>query len=223
MAFPGPGGPVDDRAARIELLAAQLAAVGAGTEAGRPSPRSVEPASTADAAAKARNICLRLLTGAPRSRASLAEALRRKEIPDDVAGSVLDRLEQVGLINDEAYAQLYVAAKHRDRGLGRSALRTELRRKGVPEEAAAEALASIDAEAESERAYALVEKRVGSAMAAGPIAARRRLMALLARRGYGSSVAVAAVERVLAAHREAPGPDGAPDYPVEPDDGMLDL
>jgi regulatory protein len=99
--------------------------------------------------------------------------LRRKEIPDEVAEQVLDRLTAVGLIDDEAYAAAFVATKHRDRGLGRSALRTELQRKGVDAQTAA------------------------AAVAAGPDAARRRLVGLLARRGYSPSLAMAVVDEAL--------------------------
>ena len=71
-----------------------------------------------DPAAVAKSICLRLLTGAARPRAALATALRQRGIPDDVAAGVLDRLIEVGLIDDRAYAEAFVAAKHRDRALG---------------------------------------------------------------------------------------------------------
>lgn len=145
----------------------------------------------------ARQICLRLLTGAPRSRASLAEALRRKEIPDEVAGQVLDRLTEVGLIDDLAYADAFVATRHRDRGLGRTALQAELRRKGVDTAVIAQAITALDSDAERDRARSLVARRVDASMAAGPVAARRRLIALLARRGYGPSVAVGVVDDAL--------------------------
>jgi regulatory protein len=123
--------------------------------------------------------------------------LRRKEIPDEVAEQVLDRLTAVGLIDDEAYAAAFVATKHRDRGLGRSALRTELQRKGVDAQTAAAAVTVIDSDAERDRAAALIARRVDSAMAAGPDAARRRLVGLLARRGYSPSLAMAVVDEAL--------------------------
>jgi|GEM_PF-971690 len=148
----------------------------------------------------AKAICLRLLTTAARPRAALAVALRKRGIPDDVAESVLDRFVDVGLIDDQAYAQAYVTTKQRDRGLGATALRTELRRKGIDEGVVAGAVEGIDHDAERSRAKTLIERRVDAAMSAGPVAARRRLAGLLARRGYSVDVAVSVVDEALAAY-----------------------
>ena len=157
-----------------------------------------DPLGDPETVAKA--ICLRLLTAAARPRATLALALRKRGIPDDVAETVLDRFVGVGLIDDEAYAQAFVATKQRDRGLGTTALRTELRRKGIDEEIVAGAVDGVDQEAERSRAKALIERRVDAAMSAGPVAARRRLAGLLARRGYSVDVAVSVVDEALAAY-----------------------
>lgn len=148
----------------------------------------------------AKQICLRLLTIAPRPRAGLFQTLGRRGIPPEVADRVLDRLTEVGLIDDAAYAAAYVRTKQRDRALGRTALRMELRRRGIDDEPAAQALADIDPEAERARAEALVAKRVDAALNAGPVAARRRLIGVLARRGYPADLAVAVVDAALSAH-----------------------
>lgn len=185
-----------DRAAAIEALAAKIAAVGPAR-----SSEDTEPATRlpdgADSA-KARDIVLRQLAAAPRPRAVLAKKLRSKEIPDDIADLVLNRFEQVGLIDDRAYAELYVTSKHRDRALGRHALRAELRQQGVAEDDFVDAVAEVDTDAEARRAAELVAQRVASAMAAGPDAARRRLLGLLARRGYPSSLASTVVDAAIA-------------------------
>ena len=128
----------------------------------------------------------------------MATALRQREIPDDVAASVLDRLAEVGLIDDRAYAEAFVAAKHRDRALGATALRTELRRKGVDDVTVDEAVLAVDSEAERERARALIARRVDAAMGHGPVAARRRLVGLLSRRGYSAEIACRVVDEALA-------------------------
>lgn len=161
-----------------------------------------------DPEAVARAICLRLLTGAARPRAGLAAALRLRGIADEVAERVLDRFTEVGLIDDKAYADAFVAAKHRERALGAAALRTELRRKGVDEETVLDAVHIIDHDAERERARALIGKKVDAAMAHGEPAARRRLVSLLARRGYTSELAFAVVNEALAVHRQDQHPDG---------------
>jgi len=146
----------------------------------------------------AKAICLRLLTGAARPRAGLATALRQRGIPEDVAARVLDRLTEVGLIDDRAYAEVFVATKHRERALGATALRTELRRKGVDEVTVDAAVQAVDHDAERERARALISRRVDAAMAGGAVTARRRLVSLLARRGYSAELACQVVDEALA-------------------------
>lgn len=186
-----------DRDSRLRTLAQQIAAVQ------HPEPRSASAQSqpveksTRELTTAAKAICLRLLAVSPRPRAGLAQALQRREIPAEIAESVLDRLTQVGLIDDVAYAQSYVRVKHRDRGLGRSALRSELRRLGVEPEVLAAAVETVDGDAERARATELIGKRLDAAMEAGPIAARRRLLGLLARRGYSPEIAVPVVETAL--------------------------
>ncbi len=130
----------------------QVAKRAAGRRAGGTpgAERDDQPAASrpgdeppADPESVARAICLRLLTGAARTRADLAEALRRRGVPEDAAESVLDRLCEVGLVDDEAFAHAWVASRQAGRGLARRALATELRRRGVDDEVAARALAEV--------------------------------------------------------------------------------
>ena len=133
----------------------------------------------------------------------LASALRRKGVPDDAAAQVLGRFDEVGLIDDAAFAGQWVRSRHRFRGLGRRAIAQELRRKGVDDEVAAEALAEVDSEAEEARARQLVDKKLRTLRLATPddrAVAARRLVGMLARKGYGAGVAYAVVRAGLAAH-----------------------
>lgn len=173
---------------------------GSGSEEAALDLGPVDQRSRAQLEAAARAVCLRLLSIAPRPRAGLAQALQRKDIPQDVATEVLDRFTEIGLIDDVAYAQSYVRVKHRDRALGRAALRTELRKLGVAEEVMTDAVQVVDTEAERARAAELIGKRIDAAMEAGPVAARRRLLGLLDRRGYPADVAVPVVEAALLAY-----------------------
>ena len=151
-----------------------------------------------DPEAVAKAICLRLLTGAARPRAGLASALRQRGIPRRRGGHRCSTAStEVGLIDDQAYADAFVAAKHRDRALGATALRTELRRKGVDEVIVDAAVRAVDQDAERERARALIARRVDAAMAKGAVAARRRLVGLLARRGYSAEMAGRVVDEAL--------------------------
>lgn len=184
-------------AAASERATSPVAARGSGRR-GDAEPGGHPEDGPGDPEAVAKAICLRLLTVSAKPRAALAIALRQRGIPDDVADAVLTRFVDVGLIDDEAYAHAFVAAKHRDRALGTAALRTELRRKGVDEVIVDNAVRSIDHDGERERAQALISRRVDAAMGNGVIAARRRLVGLLARRGYSAELSRSVVDEALA-------------------------
>jgi len=164
-----------------------------------PGPKRIDP--DADPVEAAREICLRLLTERSRTRQELAQALQRRGVPDDAAHTVLERFDEVGLIDDAAFAGQWVRSRHNQRGLARRAIAQELRRKGVSDEDAGQALAEVDTESEERRARELVDRRLRS-MAVGTadqrMAAGRRLVGMLARKGYGPGVAYRVVKEALA-------------------------
>ncbi len=151
----------------------------------------------ADPEQVARTILLRRLSAAPRTRSELRADLLRRGLPEDVADRVLDRFAEVGLIDDTAYAQLWVDSRQRTRGSARGVLRQELRSKGVSEDDAALALEGIDDEAERVRAVQLVQVKVRSMSRLEPEAQARRLVSMLMRRGYRRGTALSVVTEVL--------------------------
>lgn len=166
--------------------------------AGEPTPGSPADAlPEADPANVARSIVLARLTAAPRTRSELATTLRERGIPDDIATCVLDRFEEVGLVDDASFARAWVASRHRVRGSARSVLRQELRRKGVDDVRVSEALEEIDDAAERERARALASRKLAGMTAVDPGVRARRVASMLARRGYPTSVAMGVVRELL--------------------------
>lgn len=150
----------------------------------------------------ARQICLNQLEYAPRTRAELAATLRKKGVEDDVAEQVLSRFAEVGMIDDALFAQMWVTSRHRGKGLAGRALSQELRRKGVADETAAEAVAAIDRDQELETARALVDRRLRSTAGLATDARVRRLAGMLARKGYPAGTAFRVVREALAAEGE---------------------
>jgi regulatory protein len=145
----------------------------------------------------ARSICLRALTGTAKTRQQLADLLAKRGIPDDVAESVLDRFGEVGLIDDAAFARAWVTSRQSGRGLARRALKAELRAKGVDGEVAEEAVALVDDQDEWEAARRLVQRRLLSLRRVDRVTAERRLVGMLARKGYGSGLAGWVVREAL--------------------------
>jgi regulatory protein len=113
----------------------------------------------------------------PRTRAELATALARRHIPDGVIAEVLDRYDEVGIIDDAAFARAWVSSRHQGRGLARRALAGELRRRGVDTEVVNEALETLDDEDEASTARALVERKLRTATGP-PEAVFRRLVGM---------------------------------------------
>jgi regulatory protein len=153
----------------------------------------------ADPQEAARQICLRLLATAPRTRAQLATALRRRRVPEEVAEAVLGRFAEVRLIDDAAFAQAWVESRHHGRGLARRALSAELRQRGVAAEEVRAAVGSLGDQDELATARRLVAKRVG-ATRGRPLPARvRHLVGMLARKGYPAGLAFQVVREALEA------------------------
>ena len=165
---------------------------------------SCPPQSTSeDRREQAHALCLRLLTVRARTRAELAGHLTKRGFPADAADAVLNRLEAVGLIDDEDFAEQWVRSRQANAGKGKRALAAELRTKGVEAELIAGVLDGIDAGAERSRAEQLVERRLRREVLGGDDAkVVRRLVGMLARRGYSQSMAVSVVTDAVAAERE---------------------
>ena len=159
---------------------------------------AAETAGESDPVNVARILVLRRLDSAPRTRAELEGYLSQRGVPDDAAAEVLDRFEDVGLIDDVAYAEGWVRSRHGTKGLGRRAVAAELRRKGVSDDIVAAALEPIDPAQERERAMALARSRYPQVMGLPYATQVRRLMGALTRRGYEISLASEVVRQVVA-------------------------
>lgn len=153
---------------------------------------AAEPVELTDEqyATKGRAILLRQLTASAKSRAQLKTKLLEKEIPENISEDLLDRFEEIQLVDDEAFADGWVRSRARSRGLARGAIKRELREKGVDDETAQQALEQIDDGDEEERARELVRTKLRpESMGADRDKALRRLVGMLARKGYGGSMA----------------------------------
>jgi regulatory protein len=164
------------------------------TEASEP-PDPADP--DADPEGVARSIALRMLDRQPRTRLELERAMARRGVPADVAAAVLDRFTDVGLVDDEAFAQAWVDSRHRGRGLAKRALSAELRRRGVDDEIVREAVGSVSAEDEATAARALVERKLRTMSSLPREVQTRRLVAMLGRKGFGGQTAISVVRETL--------------------------
>ncbi|MGI8523200.1 MAG: regulatory protein RecX [Nocardioides sp.] len=151
----------------------------------------------ADAESVARTILLDQLTGRARSREELRVRLAKKDVPEEVATRLLDRFEEVGLVDDAAFARSWVEGRRHSKGLATRAIALELRRKGVDDDVAKRALADVDPDDEEASARALVRKKLRSLAGVDRGSATRRLVGMLARKGYPSGLAYVVVRDEL--------------------------
>lgn len=170
----------------------------------------------ADPTSAARTILLAKLTGQARSRDELARALDAKDVPIDAANAVLDRFTEVGLIDDQAFAQAWVESRQSTRGLSRRALAVELRRKGIAEELIQETVSEIDAERERDLARGLVDRKLASTRRLDRATRFRRLAAMLGRKGYPPGLCAAVVRAALDADESALSGEPSGRYGFQP-------
>ncbi|WP_211225640.1 regulatory protein RecX [Amycolatopsis nigrescens] len=148
-------------------------------------------------AKKAKEVCFDLLAARPRTKDELRQALRRKGFDEETRETLLGKLDRAGLVDDAAFAELWVRTRHTNQGLSRTALVNELKRKGVDAEIAVEAAGEVDRDAEEERARELVRKRMRSMTSLDEETATRRLLGMLARKGYPSGLCYTVVREEL--------------------------
>ena len=113
------------------------------------------------------------------SRRELEQKLQRRGAEEEEIRAAADWLEDLGAIDDAAYARL-VARHYGDRGYGPGRVREELRRRGVPRAFWDDALAELPDSGEAIRAF--LEKKAPAGLA--DPRERKRLADALLRRGF---------------------------------------
>ncbi|WP_313771186.1 regulatory protein RecX [Arthrobacter zhaoxinii] len=181
-----------------------------GSDREEPDPQSPdqepEPLSPEEAYAEAKAIVLRQLTASPKSRRQLETKLAEREIPPDAAAAVLDRFEEVQLVDDAEFARLWVRSRSQSKSLARGALRRELTEKGIAPDLADEALEQLSADDELEAARSLARKKLQASADLSDRSVRdkqtRRLVGMLARKGYSPSLGFRVAAEVISEVRD---------------------
>ncbi len=163
----------------------------------RTEPESAKWLPEANPLNVANNIALNQLSMSPKTRAQLEKALAKKDTPPDIAKTVLDRLAELGYVDDLAYAQMFIRSKTNTKHLARRAMSYELAKRGVPKDLIEEALLDITTEDEWEMARELVAKKLRTMKDLGQDVITRRLMGTLARKGYPGAIAGAVIREAL--------------------------
>ncbi|GAA4853410.1 recombination regulator RecX [Luteimicrobium xylanilyticum] len=160
------------------------------------------PASRDEQLEAARAVALRMLTGAPRTRRQISDGLRRRDYPDDVIDEIVERFTDVGLLDDAELAGMIARSQLAERSLSRRGIAAELRRRGIDDDDAQAALETIDDDAEDAALRELVRKRLARTAGLERDVRVRRVMGVLARKGYAPGPALAAISAELGAERD---------------------
>ena len=166
--------------------------------------RAARAAEETDPYTRAKTIVYNQLAYSAKTRGQLRKKLQTEGFDAELIEPLLDKFEAAKLIDDAEYAQSFVAQKSRTKKLSRAALRRELAERGVRGEEAENALAQRTDEQEREDAAELVRKKLRPGMDLSDRAEKdrvtRRLLGMLARRGYSSSVSMSVIREELAAY-----------------------
>ena len=166
--------------------------------------RAARAAEETDPYTRAKTIVYNQLAYSAKTRGQLRKKLQAEGFDAELIEPLLDKFEAAKLIDDAEYAQSFVAQKSRTKKLSRAALRRELAERGVRGEEAENALAQRTDEQEREDAAELVRKKLRPGMNLSDRAEKdrvtRRLLGMLARRGYSSSVSMSVIREELAAY-----------------------
>lgn len=166
--------------------------------------RAARAAEETDPYTRAKTIVYNQLAYSAKTRGQLRKKLQAEGFEAELIEPLLDKFEAAKLIDDAEYAQAFVAQKSRAKKLSRAALRRELAERGVRGEEAENALAQRTDEQEREDAAELVRKKLRPGMDLSDRAEKdrvtRRLLGMLARRGYSSSVSMSVIREELAAY-----------------------
>jgi regulatory protein len=169
--------------------------VGDGDGARGAGPGTTGP--DADPQEVARGIVLGKLAAQARTRVELERALQSRDVPEEAAAVVLDRMSEVGLVDDATFARDWVSSRQQRRHLSKTALRRELQTKGVDRDLIDEALADVDGSDEHRAALDLARRRAATMGGLARDVAYRRLGGVLARRGFSPSTTARVLAEVL--------------------------
>ena len=145
---------------------------------------------------KAKKSAMNMLAMRDHSSAELREKLIKRELMPEAVDDLIAKLQKSRLLNDEEFAHRYVRAHRERRKLSQSALRRELGKKGIPAELISNAVDDVDGEEELARQVA--EKKAASSRGLDYKVRERRILGMLARRGFSSTVCIKVTREVLA-------------------------
>jgi regulatory protein len=136
------------------------------------------------------------------STGDLKSRLRMRAANPSDADGVIDRLRDIGYLDDRRFAENYAAARVENEGFGRMRVLNDLRSRRVQGDMAEQAVEhAIGDRSEAELIDAFIERRMHSIAVGGPIEDEKKLAAAyrkLRRAGFSSGPVLSALKRIAA-------------------------
>jgi regulatory protein len=157
---------------------------------------------------------LHFLSYRVRSSQEVRRKLREKKFSDTAIEAVMERLERVGLLDDETFARFWVENRETFKPRGARALRYELRQKGVSDDDIEAVLADLD---EEDSAYRAAQQRIRRYQQVDEATFRKRMGAYLSRRGFNYAIIRDVLDRIWDELNNTAGAqlDDDPDFELE--------
>lgn len=184
------GGEGEATSRGADALAPVIPLFGAGSHPGDPA------SSESDTDAAAETLLLRRLNTRQLSISEARTVVIEAGMAAGAVEELLERFERLGYLDDRALTEQLVHAAVERKRQGRHAIAPALTRRGLPREVIAAALAELPDD-DADRALEFARTKARGLGARDRDAALRRLMGQLARRGYPSSVSLAAARQAL--------------------------
>ena len=146
--------------------------------------------------AQAKKTAMNMLAMRDHSSDELRKKLLKRDLMPEAIDVLIEKLQNSRLLNDEEFAHRFARAQRENRKLSRSVLKRELSKKGISPELASDAVADIDGEEELAREVA--QKKANSTRRLDYAVRERRILGMLARRGFPSAICIKVTREVLA-------------------------
>lgn len=145
---------------------------------------------------QAKKTAMNMLAMRDHSSDELRKKLLKRDLVPEAIDVLIEKLQNSRLLNDEEFAHRFARAQRENRKLSRSVLKRELSKKGISPELASDAVADIDGEEDLAREVA--QKKANSTRRLDYAVRERRILGMLARRGFPSAICIKVTREVLA-------------------------
>lgn len=147
---------------------------------------------------RAMNSSLYYLGQMPKTEQQLRDNLKKKLIPEDIIDETMQKLIEIGMVNDKDFAENFIYSKRKYEKLGSSAIRMKLMQKGISNDIIDECLSEVTEDDLRETAMILAEKKMRSLMREPDLQKRiQKMVSFLAYRGYGAGIAFEVAREVV--------------------------